>query len=202
MTLHELSESEQGKARDIIHRLLETNILVKDKDREGYMAARRYRQQLESYFGFLGWELTVDERHECGLLYIPNAGLRKRLDREQTLWLLVLRVLYEEKRSGLSLSEYPMITLYDIRSKYETFRIEWVNKTSLDKLIRLTIQSQLINPLDDDYRSDDARFKLYHSWMYVIQAEELHQLTDRLARYDTGEEGGLFDEVDEEAQAD
>lgn len=202
MKLHDLSESEQGKARDIIHRLLETNILVKDKDREGYIAARRYRPQLEAYFGFLGWELTVDERHECVFLFIPNVGLRRRLDREQTLWLLVLRILYEEKRSGLSLSEYPMVTLYDIRAKYETFRLEWVNKTSLDKLIRLTIQSQLMDPLDDDYRSDDARFKLYHSWMYVIQADELKQLTNRLDRYVAGEEGGLFDEVDEATSAD
>jgi hypothetical protein len=200
--LQDLSESEQAKARELIHRLLEVNIIVKDKNREDYALVRRHRSSLEAYFRFLGWELTIDERHECVFLHIPESGLRKRLDREQTLWLLVLRILYEEKRKGLSLSDFPMITLYELRSKYETFRLEWVNKTTLDKLIRLVTQFQLLDPLDDNNHSDDARFKLYHTWMYVIQADGINQLEDRLGRYDAGEEGGLFDEMDEAAASD
>lgn len=202
MMFQDLSESEQGKVREIINRMLEVNLLVKEKDREAYVAIRRHRSSLEAYFRFLGWELTVDERHECAFLHIPDGRLRKRLDREQTVWLLVLRLLYEEKRQGLSLSDYPMTTLYEIRSKYETFRLDWVNRTTLDKLIRLCVQFQLLESLDEDVRSDDARFKLYHTWMYVIQADEMKLLTERLERYETSEEGGLFDEMDEAASAD
>lgn len=202
MMFHDMSESEQGKVRDVINRLFEMNLLVKEKDREAYTLIRRHRSSLESYFRFLGWELTVDERHECVFLHIPDGRLRKRLDREQTLWLLVLRLLYEEKRQGLSLSEYPMVTLYDIRSKYETFRLDWVNKTTLDKLIRLSVEYQLLEPLDEENRSDDARFKLFHTWIYLIQADEMRELIERLERYKTGEGGGLFDEMDEAASAD
>lgn len=202
MMFADLSDSEQGKVRDVLNRLFEVNLLVKDKDREAYAVIRRHRPALEAYFRFLGWELTVDERHECVFLYIPDGRLRRRLDREQTLWLLVLRLLYEEKRQGLSLSDYPMVTLYEIRSKYETFRLEWVNRTVLDRLVRLCVQLQLIEAMDEDNRSDDARFKLYHTWMYVVQADEIAQLADRLERYGAGEEGGLLDEVDEAAAAD
>jgi len=199
---HDLSDSEQGKVRDIINRLLEVNLLVKEYDREAYTLIRRHRSSLEAYFRFLGWDLTVDERHECVFLHISDGRLRKRLDREQTVWLLVLRLLYEEKRQGLSLSDYPMVTLYEIRSKYETFRLDWVNRTTLDKLIRLCEQFQLLESLDDNNRSDDARFKLFHTWMYLIQVDEMKLLIERLERYENNEEGGLFDEVDEASSVD
>ncbi|WP_248928630.1 DUF4194 domain-containing protein [Paenibacillus hamazuiensis] len=202
MMFHDVSDSEQGKIRDVINRLLEVNLLVKEKDREAYMVIRRHRPALEAYFRFLGWELSVDERHECVYLHIPDGRLRKRLDREQTVWLLVLRLIYEEKRQGLSLADFPMTTLYEIRSKYETFRLDWVNRTTLDKLIRFCSQFQLLEPLDEDTRSDDARFKLFHTWMYLIQADGLKQLAERLERYETGGEGDLFDEVDEAASLD
>ncbi len=198
----ELSELEQAKVREAIIRLMEANLLVKEKDRDTYATIRRHRAVLERYFRFLGWELTVDERHECVFLHIPDGRLRKRLDRDHTIWLLVLRLLYEEKRQGLSLSEYPMVTLYEIRSKYATFRLDFVNKTTLDKLIQYTAQSQLIDTMDEDNRSDDARFKLFHTWMYLIQMDELSLLRERLERYVTTEEGGLMDEMDDAASFD
>lgn len=204
MLFEGLGESEREKVKEAINRLLEVNMLVKDTERELFGVIRRNRELLEAYFRFLGWELTVDDRHGCVYLHIPDSRLRKRLDREHTLWLLVLRLLYEEKRQGLSLSDYPMVTLYEIRSKYETFRLEWMNRTTMDKLIRMGVQCRLLEPLDEDRRSDDARFKLFHTWMYVIQADGMRQLADRLERYEAGgeAEGGLFDEMDEAASAD
>lgn len=197
MMFQELADSERVRLREAINRLLEVNLLVKDKEREMYAVIRRNRAELSAYFQFLGWELTVDERHECVYLHIQDSRLRKRLDRDHTVWLLVLRLLYEEKRQGLTLSDYPMVTLYDIRSKYETFRLEWINRSVLDKLIRLCIQFQLLETLDNDNRTDDARFKLFHTWMYVIQVDEIKQLTERLERYESGQEGGILDEMDD-----
>lgn len=95
-----------------------------------------------------------------------------------------------------------MITLYEIRSKYETFRLEWVNRTALDRLVRLCVQAQLIEPLDSDIRSDDARFKLFHTWIYMIQTDEMQSLLDKLELYLTNAEGGLLDEMDEAAASD
>lgn len=197
MMFQELADSERVRLREAINRLLEVNLLVKDKEREMYAVIRRNHAELSVYFQFLGWELTVDERHECVYLHIKDSRLRRRLDRDHTVWLLVLRLLYEEKRQGLTLSDYPMVTLYDIRSKYETFRLEWINRSVLDKLIRLCIQFQLLETLDNDTRTDDARFKLFHTWMYVIQVDEIKQLTERLERYESGQEGGILDEMDD-----
>jgi len=101
----------------------------------------------------------------------------------------------------LSLSEFPVATLYEIRSKYDTFRLPWINMTTLDRLVKLCARQQLLDALDDDIRSDDCRFRLFHSWIYFIDMDEVRALAERIERYRQREEDDLFDEVDEEASA-
>jgi len=200
--LHELSENDREKVRALANRLIATNFLVKEKERETYMLIRRYRQSLEQFFHFLGWELVVDERHECVFLHTRDQALRRRLNREQSIWMLVLRLIYQEKRQSLSLSEYPMTTTYEIRSKYETFRLPFIQRTKLEEMVRLCTRYQLLEAIDSDVRSDDCRYRLFHTWQYVIQAEELTVLREKVARYVTETEGGLLDEVVEETEID
>jgi hypothetical protein len=199
----ELSESEREKVSAAINRLLAINFVVKEKDRETYMTVRRHREAVERFFHFLKWSLVVDERHECVYVQSAEGGMRVRLTRDQSIWFLVLRLIYQEKRQSLSLSEFPLTTTHEIRTKYETFRMPWVNRTQLDQLVRLCARYQLMDTLDGDVRADDCRFRLFHTWQYAIQAEELATIQEKLRRYDAGaEEGGLLDEMDEEASAD
>ncbi|WP_213584367.1 hypothetical protein [Paenibacillus sp. J2TS4] len=80
--------------------------------------------------------------------------------------------------------------------------MEWVKPTVLDRLVRMCNQFQLLESLDSDQRSDDARFKLFHTWIYVIQADEMKQLIERLTRYESEKKGATTDEVDEEIAID
>ncbi|MBO8162082.1 MAG: DUF4194 domain-containing protein [Brevibacillus sp.] len=201
MIFNGISESEQEKISALINRLLATNFIVKEKEREAYGIARRHREALERYFRFLGWDLVIDERHECLFLHAPEQGLRKKLNKDQSLWLLILRLIYQEKREGLSLSEFPMTTLYEIRSKYETFRIPWINRTKLAEMVRLCTSYQLMEALDSDFRSDECRFRLFHTWIYLIDADEMNVVKEKIERYETALEGGMFDEMDEEIEA-
>lgn len=197
----ELSDTEREKASAAINRLIAVNFIVKEKDRETYLAVRRHREHLERYFQFLGWSLVVDERHECVFVHSPEGGLKRHLNREQSLWVLVLRLIYQEKRQALSLSEYPMTTTYEIRSKFETFRLPWINRTRLEEVVRLCTRYQLMDTLDGDVRADDCRFRLFHTWQYVIQAEDLQTIQEKIGRYESQQEGGESDEMDEEAKA-
>lgn len=197
----DLSESEREKVSTAINRLLAVNFAAKEKDRETYMIVRRHRDAVERFFRFLKWSLVVDERHECIFVQAADGGMRARLNRDQSIWLLVLRLLYQEKRQTLSLSEFPMTTTFEIRSKYETFRLPWLNRTNLEQNVRLCSRYQLMDALDDDVRVDDCRYRLFHTWQYAVQADELVTVQEKLRHYESGAEGGLFDEMDEEAEA-
>jgi hypothetical protein len=196
-----VSDQEQERLKELINQLLGVNFLLKELDREKFLLARRHREALTNYFRFLGWELVLDDRHECIALISPRMEHRRRLKREESIWLLVLRLIYQEKRQGLSLSDYPVTTLYEIRTKYQTFRLPFVKQTQLKQLVAFCKKYNLIDILDADITSDDCRFLLYHTLLHVIETERVEELTEKIRRYERGEEG-VFDEVDEEAETD
>lgn len=197
----DVGEQEQEKIRELINRLLATNFLVKEKEREAYLLARRHRQRLADFFQLLGWEFQLDERHECLFVQPPQAQLRRRLNREESVFMLIMRLIYQEKRQSLSLSEFPLTTTHEIRTKYETFRLPWIQRTKLEEMVRLCTKYHLLEALDQDVRADECRFRLFHTWQYVIRTEDVLALKERLARYDNHKEG-LFDEMAEETALD
>lgn len=200
--LDALGESDKQKMGAALNRLLANNFLVKERDRETYMFLRRNREAVKAFFRFLQWEFILDDRHEVVYVHGPDSAIRRAFNRDETIWMLILRLIYQEKRESLSLSEFPIATLYEIRSKYDTFRLPWINMTALDKMVRLCARHQLLEALDDDIRSDDCRFRLFHSWIYFINMDEVRALAERIERYRQKEEGDLFDEVDEETSVD
>nr|WP_277998919.1 DUF4194 domain-containing protein [Moorella sulfitireducens] len=183
-----ISEQDRERLRDVINRLLAVNFLNKEQEREHYLVARRHRQALEDFFRFLGWEIVFDDRHECIFVLAPEAGCRRNLTREESIWLLVLRLIYQEKRQGLSLSEFPVTTLHEIRAKYEAFRLPLFNKTRLQELVRLGTQYRLLEPLDDDLSSDDCAFRLFHTLLYAVRADTVEKLHQKIANYEQGRE--------------
>ncbi|HEY8528455.1 MAG TPA: DUF4194 domain-containing protein [Paenibacillaceae bacterium] len=200
--LESLGESEKAKIAAAINRLLAQNIFIREKDRETYTLIRRNREAVHAFFRFLGWEFILDERHEVIFVQAPDPSFRRPLTRDETLWMLVLRLIYQEKRESLTLTEFPMTTLYEIRSKYETFRLPWVNVTTLERVVRLCVRYHLMDALDSDLRSDDCRFRLFHSWIYLIPMEDVKAFTERIRQYQLKKEGDLLDEMDEETSLD
>ena len=200
--LEALGESDKQKMSAALNRLLANNFLVKERDRETYLFLRRHREAAQAFFRFLQWDFILDDRHEVVYVQGPDSAIRRSFTRDETIWMLVLRLIYQEKREALSLSEFPMTTLYEIRAKYDTFRLPWVNVTTLERLVRLCARHHLLDALDGDVRSDDCRFRLFHSWIYFIDMEEVRALTERIERYRARKEDDLFDEMDEETPAD
>lgn len=202
VSLDALGESDRQKMASALNRLLANNFLVKERDRETYNFLRRNREAAQAFFRFLRWEFILDERHEVVFVQGPDSALRRSFTRDETIWMLILRLIYQEKRESLSLSEFPITTLYEIRSKYDTFRLPWINVTTLERLVRLCTRYHLLDALDEDLRSDDCRFRLFHSWIYFVNMEEAAALTERIERYGRRQEGDLLDEMAEEAAAD
>ncbi len=202
--LNGISETERLKVVEAVNRLLAVNYLARETDRERYQVIRRYREPVGRFFSELGWEFILDERHECVAVISPESSHHRNLTREESIWFLVLRLIYQEKRQGLSLSQFPMTTTYEIRTKYETFRIPFVNRTKLDELVRMCRQYHLLEPLDAEVRDNDCRFRLFHTWLYAVTADRVARIEEMIKRYNAGTvpEGGALDEVVEETETD
>mgnify|MGYP001331220360 CR=1 FL=1 len=198
----EISEQERQKIKAVLNHLLAVNYLVREKDRDSYTVVRRHKRAIEEYLQMLDWEMIVDERHECVFLQSPDSSFRRSLDRDLSIWMLILRLLYQEKRQGLTISTFPTTTIHEIRTKYETFHLSWLGKTKLDQAIKLCTRYQLVEALDADIRSDDCRIVLYHTWLYVIDLEQLDAIQSRIEQYRVEEEKGITNEMVKEAAFD
>lgn len=191
----DLSEGEREQLRNLINRLLATNFLAKAVEREQYLQARRLQSALAEFFKFLGWELVLDDQHDCVCVIPPEAGHLRHLTREESIWLLVLRLIYQEKREGFSLAEFPLTTLNEIRAKYQTFRLPLFNKTRFGQLVRMGIQYSLLEPLDEDLQADDCRFRLFHTLLHAVGIAEIERTSQRLRTYQGTKEERLPDEA-------
>lgn len=197
-----VSESDQEVLQDVMNHLIATNFLVKDLDRNSYYVANRHKERLEEFFNVLGWDFILDDRHEVIFVTSPKMSHRKRFTKEETIWMLVLRMIYQEKREGISLSEFPIITLHEIKSKFETFRLPNLKKSNVIECIRLCKNYQLLEPIGADWHSDDCRFRMFHSWLYMIDAKSVQQLNHKILRYEMGAREEDVNEVDKDIEVD
>lgn len=182
MKLELLNEQEREWIRSVIQSLLACNFLTREHDAALYIAARRYREEIAEYFQVIGWEFRVDERYE--IVWLLSAGMahRRALTLEESIWLLVLRLLYEEKRTGLNLSAFPMTTLAEIRAKYLALHLPDLKKTAIQRLTQLSKQYRLADVLDRDL-SEEARIRLFHTLSLAVDGEELSDLHRKLEIY-------------------
>lgn len=198
----QLSEQDQEKLRDLINRLLNVNFLIKELEREHYQNARKLRPYLEEFFAFLNWEFQIDDRNECIFVSSKEGAHRLRLSQEESIALLVLRLIYQEKRQGVLLTEFPLTTKYEIRAKYETFRLPFPGKTRFLELIRLFTHYKLLQAIDDEINMDDCRVRLFHTLLYALDADSIERIQERIKTYGLEtDEGELFYEMDETAAA-
>lgn len=187
MKLELLNEQERERIRSVIQSLLACIFLTREHDAALYIAARRYREEIAEYFQVIGWEFRVDERYE--IVWLLSAGMahRRALTLEESIWLLVLRLLYEEKRTSLNLSAFPMTTLAEIRAKYLALHLPDLKKTAIQRLTQLSKQYRLADVLDRDL-SEEARIRLFHTLSLAVDGEELSDLHRKLEIYRQGKE--------------
>ncbi|GEM_PF-712091 len=197
---------EKEKLVDVINYLLGTNFLISTTEREKYFIARKYEDHLQKFFRSFGWEFRCDTQNEVAFVSSLDAVHRRSLKLEESTWLLVLRLLYEEKRGELSWAECPVATLAEIRTKYEAFNLRLFdgrNKTKLKDLVSLTRRYNLIDQLDEDINSEDCKFRLFHSLIYAVPADGVELIRNKIQKYVAGYAGKeAANEMDETSEAD
>jgi hypothetical protein len=160
-------------------------------------------------FDLLGYDIRIDE--DMGLISIFNRNGSGRLQftKFESIMFLILKLLYLEKRNDLSTSsDNVIVTIQDIRDKYNVLKIK--NKQKLDKnseqrVIALFKRYNLIRNLTSDISHGEARIEIYPSIMIAIPNEGITHLydsvKDRLAEYEEGDDVDNNDDyIDEETE--
>lgn len=195
-----LNESvvQKEKFRIAANKLLNHCFLLKKREdtKKDYMFVKQNLEMFVTYFELLGYDLKINEdQGVIGLVNQFGTG-RVELSKYESVLLLILRLLYIEKRKELATySEEVTVLMEEIREKYAMLKIK--AKPNLDKgmernLVKVFRRYNIIQNLDSDVNQSDARIIIYPSVIMAVAVEnvnEYYEMTERkLSEYATSKD--------------
>ncbi len=199
-----LTEKARRDIPRVINRLLGQTFLYQDVDgdKDDYYFIHRHRQVFESLLHLTGFNLLHDDYHRIFQAVSEYSYSRARYPLDQTLMILVLRKLYDEKVERLSLANDPVVTIAEVREEYRTItgkeRALGVSQYK-DLLTRLRAMG-LVDTLDGriiDVRNGDARLRLRGSVRMILPIQTVDEMEAWVRRYRVAENGEDGEESEE-----
>ena len=180
------------------NRLLSQCFVCKKNEttRADYYFIVKYKEKFSEYLSVLGYRLDINE--EYGVVQLVNTQNYNRYNMKlfESIILLILRILYDEKKRELSISDEVIINMGDIHEKFMSLKIrdKMIDKTTLRNAISTMRRFQLVEPLDRDLSNEDARLIIYDSILMAVRVEDIRSAYEKLDHYRKG--GKTNEEID------
>lgn len=201
--LGNMLQKDKDEFKRICNRLLSHCFLCKGNvtNKADYYFVLKYRSEFREYLSVLGYRLEINE--EDGVIQLTNPQNYNRLNLKlyESIILLILRILYDEKKRELSASDEAIINLGDIQDKFLSLQIrdKMIDKTTMRNTLMMFRRFQLIEILDRDLGNEESRVLIYDSIMMAVRIEDIKQAYEKLELYRKGKKA---DEETDENEAD
>jgi hypothetical protein len=187
--IRDLSSDEFERFKTALHILTSRTFIIRgiDKERELYDFTIRNISLFEAWFSCMDAVLARDE--SLGVIAFRGAGsTRLFFSKDEICAVLVLRLLYEEKRLEVTLTKFPVICVRDFQDKYNAMTGEDVRKTALIKILTRLSSCKLISVESNDYAEPEGIIQLYPSIALSIDRNALDAAVALLGNNDTAED--------------
>ena len=189
-TYQNLSEKDKIMFSNVANQLLNNCFLCKDKkeNREAYYFVLNYKVLFDEYFHMIDW--AIDYNHEIGALQLINVSSRNllKLKKNESIVLIILRILYQEKIISFTSSNNVIVHVDDIHEKYENLEFKKkIYKTDLLAILRLFKRFNLIDPLGDVTKGN-CEVIIYPTILLAIKGMNVDALYQTLKSYEMGGE--------------
>lgn len=197
----QLTQEEQEEVTEVIKLLYRQTFLLERKyeKRLGRMQyVREYRtcskhmEFLRAYFGVAGIELK--ESVHMGVIYIEGeALLGEKLPRLATIYLLILKLIYDEQMQTVSTSSQMVTTMGAVNGKAGEFRVlkGLPSSTEMRRAVTLLKKYQIIEPLDVlEELNEETRMVIYPCIHAVLLGDDIRDLLETFS-----EEENIGDET-------
>lgn len=200
----QLPPSEQEKIQDCVGQLYRQTFLperrfdkkagrlVSNKD---YYVCEKHMEFLTAYFAVAGVKLCSDS--QLGVIYIQGMSLMgEKLPKLATIYLLLLKLIYDEQMASASSSVHIMTTFGELSRKAGEFRLvrSQPSLTEIRRALAVLKKYQMIESMDAlEELNEQTRFLIYPCINLVLMREDIRGL---LASFD--EEENRMEEGDAE----
>lgn len=182
-----LSEEEQQKVKESVQILYRQTFLLErkyDKKSKRYQInpdfyqCDKYLEFIKAYFAVM--DIEVIENSQTGVIYIRGEQVvGEKLPKLATLYILVLKLLYDEQMSTVSTSVNAVTTLSEIHEKLSVYRLlkKQPSVTEIRRSLALLKRYQLLEPLDVLEELDGhSRMVIYPTVNVVLMGDDVREL--------------------------
>lgn len=198
-----LTQEEQEEITEVIKTLYRQTYLLERKYEKrnarmqfekDYRICSKHFDFLKEYFAIAG--ITLRENAAMGVIYIQEEMLwGEKLSRLATIYLLVLKLIYDEQMANASSTSHIVTTLGAVNGKAGEFRVltSIPSPTEMRRTIALLKKYQIIEPLDVlEELNEDTRLVIYPCIHAVLAGDNIRELLDTFSEEDhSGEETSI-----------
>ena len=192
--IQELSGDDFERFRAAIRMLTTKTFIIRglEKERDLYHFTIRNISLFEAWFSCMDVALVRDE--SAGVIaFRGSGGNRLFFSREEICAVLVLRMIYEDKKLEVSLTAFPIVSIAGFQQKYNATTGEDIKNTALINVLRRLVSCKLIGLESKDYADPEGLIQLYPSIPLSVNRDALDEGIAFLNRREDSE--------DEEASA-
>ena len=189
-----LPDKAQRDVPRVVNRLLGQTFLHQDleSDKDDYYFVHRHREVVETLLALTGFKLLHDDYHRIFQAVSEFSYCRAHYRLDETLMIVVLRKLYEERAEQLSLATDPLVTVGEVREEYRTItgKERDLGIIQYETLLRHLRAMGLIDTLDGrtiDVRNGETRLRLRGSVRMILPVQTADEMEAWLRKYRAAE---------------
>lgn len=196
-----LSSQDQNEFARIVNALMLKSFVVREsfdsrekmmKINPEYRFIERYYEIFEEYLKYSGWHLEKDVTNGVIAIYNEYEQNRLRIDRETSLILFTLRLIYETKKAE---SNAPGESLYMTTPELLKTMIEYgitmqgkrLTGRLLGRSLRFMAAHNIICKVSGSYDEGNVTFYILPSITFAVDSQKIATMSDALERLKEGE---------------
>jgi len=179
-------------------KLLSTGFLARDKkdNKEMYYFMLSYKKYFDEYFGIINYEIVLDrDNGAVQLTHNDNSNLL-HLKKEETIILLILRILYHQHLADTSVNDNVIIRIDELHQYYDSLELKKkINKTDLVRILRMYKKFNLIEPIGDITKSN-SKIVIFPTVLLAINTTAINDVYDLISRIEYKQGSDTDEETD------
>lgn len=183
----ELNSGQRSMFARTCLRLLSTGFLARDKidNKEMYYFLISYKKYFDEYFEIMNYEIILDRENGAAQLVHKDSSNILRLKKEETLILLILRILYHQHLADTSVNDNVIVSIDELHQYYDSLELKRkINKTDLVKVLRMYKKFNIIEPIGDITKSS-SKVIIFPTILMAINTTAINDVYDLISRIET-----------------
>ncbi len=195
-----LSDKEQETFAYLTNKMINVNYLTasKEEDKKDYYFIVTHFEVFKNYFLLSARELTHYSLQKT-LVLTSEYTKKLSLNKNNSLLLLILRLLYHQKLHDISLENKVITSIGELQSKCEQFNFDNLQRfKTIDLTTGLTLfkKYNIINFKGNNFQKDDTLIEIYPTIQYIVEVNNIKQLNDKINSYQ--EKGDSYEKNNED----